>query len=51
MAVIATRNMGLLCLAIWLIVTGLTGIVSVPIPGVIMAVLALLAGILLLVGR
>jgi hypothetical protein len=51
MAVVVTKNLGLLCLAIWLIVTGLTGLVAVPVPGVIMAVLALLAGILLLVGR
>jgi len=51
MALVATRNLGLLCLAIYLIVTGLTGLVAVPVPGVIMAVLALLAGILLLFGR
>jgi hypothetical protein len=51
MAVIATRNLGLLVLAIYLIVVGVTGLVSVPIPGVLSAVLALLAGILLLFGR
>ena len=51
MAVIATKNLGLLFLAVWLIITGIAGLVSVPIPGVIMAVIALLAGILLLVGR
>jgi hypothetical protein len=51
MAVIATRSLGLLVLAVYLIVIGITGIVSVPIPGVLTAVLALLAGILLLVGR
>ena len=51
MAVIATRNLGLLVLAIYLIVVGVTGLVSVPIPGVLTAVLALLAGILLLFGR
>ncbi|MBI2221737.1 MAG: hypothetical protein HYU53_11090 [Acidobacteria bacterium] len=51
MAVFATRSLGMLCLAIWLIVTGITGLAAVPIPGVVMAVLALLAGILILVGR
>lgn len=51
MAVIATRNLGLLVLAIYLIVVGVTGLVAVPIPGVLTAVLALLAGILLLFGR
>lgn len=51
MALIATRNLGLLCLAVYLIVTGLAGLVAVPMPGVLLAVLALLAGILLLFGR
>jgi hypothetical protein len=51
MALVATRNLGLLCLAIYLIVTGLTGLVAVPVPGTVMAVLAILAGILLLFGR
>lgn len=51
MAVIATRNLGLLCLAVWLIITGIAGLVAVPIPGAVMAVIALLAGILLLLGR
>jgi hypothetical protein len=51
MAVIATRNLGLLVLAIYLIVSGLAGLLAVPIPGMLTAVLALLAGILLLFGR
>ena len=51
MAVIATRNLGLLVLAIYLIVAGLAGVAPVPIPASLTAVLALLAGILLLVGR
>jgi hypothetical protein len=51
MAVIATRNLGMLCLAIWLIITGIMGLAALPIPGVVMAVLALLAGILILVGK
>ena len=45
------RNVGMLLLAIWLILTGLSGLAALPIPAVIMTVLALLAGILILVGR
>jgi hypothetical protein len=51
MALVATRSLGLLCLAIWLIITGLAGLVAIPVPGAIMAILALIAGILLLIGR
>jgi hypothetical protein len=41
----------LLVLAVWLIITGLMGLVAMPVPGVVMSVLALIAGILLLLGR
>jgi hypothetical protein len=41
----------MLLLAIWLILTGLAGVAPLPIPGIIMAVLALLAGILILIGQ
>jgi hypothetical protein len=34
-----------------LILTGLSGLVALPLPGILMAVLALIAGILILVGR
>lgn len=51
MALLARRNLGLLVLAVWLIITGLMGLVAVPLPSVVMAVLALIAGILLLMGR
>ena len=51
MAVIAKRNLGLLCLAVYLIVVGATGLVSVPLAAPLTAVLALIAGILILVGR
>jgi hypothetical protein len=50
MAVRVTRNTGMLLLAIWLIVTGIGGFAPLPIPGVLMAALALIAGILILVG-
>jgi hypothetical protein len=41
----------MLLLAIWLILTGLTGFVAVGLPSPLMALLALFAGILILVGR
>ena len=51
MAVTLTRNTGMLLLAIYLILVGLAGFVALSIPGVLMAVLALIAGVLILVGR
>ena len=46
-----TRSTGMLLLAVWLILSGLAGLMPLPVPGVLTAVLALLAGVLLLVGR
>lgn len=51
MAIIFQRNVGMLLLAIWLILYGLAGIIALALPAPLMAVLALLAGILILVGR
>lgn len=51
MALVVTRSAGMLLLALWLILTGLSGLVSLPLPGVLMAALALIAGVLVLVGR
>lgn len=45
------RNIGMLVLAVWLILTGLSGLVALGLPAMLMAVLALVAGILILVGR
>ena len=50
-ALIATRSTGMLLLALWLILTGIAGLVALALPAPLMAVLALLAGILMLVGR
>jgi hypothetical protein len=50
MAIRMTRNAGMLLLAIWLIVTGAAGFVALPIPGVLMSALALIAGVLILMG-
>jgi len=48
-----TKNLGMLLLGIWLIVTGLLQVVSIQIPaiGTILALLAIVAGVLILVGR
>jgi len=48
-----TKNLGMLLLGIWLIVTGLLHVVTIQIPaiGSILAVLAIAAGVLILMGR
>lgn len=51
MAVLIQRNMGLLVLSIWLILYGLAGLVSLALPAPLMAILALIAGVLILAGR
>jgi hypothetical protein len=51
MAVTVTRSGGMLLLSIWLILTGIRGLVAFPLPGVLMAAIALIAGALILVGR
>jgi hypothetical protein len=51
MAVTFQRNVGMLLLAVWLILYGISGMVALGLPAPLMAVLALLAGVLILVGR
>jgi hypothetical protein len=51
MAIRITRSVGMLLLAIWLILMGAGGIAPLPIPGIVMSVLALIAGVLILVGQ
>ncbi len=46
-----TKNIGMLLLAIYLILVGIMALVSVAIPGIIMGILALAAGIFILIGR
>jgi hypothetical protein len=50
---IQTKNLGMLLLAIYLIVVGVLGlgIISVSGLGVVIAILAIAAGVLLLIGR
>jgi hypothetical protein len=50
MAIRTTRSAGMLLLGIWLILTGITGFANLPIPEVLMAALALIAGVLVLIG-
>jgi hypothetical protein len=50
-AVTFQRNAGMLLLAIWLILYGLSGMVALGLPSPLMAVLALIAGVLILAGR
>ena len=51
MAIKFTRNIGMMVLGIWLIISGLSGLVLFPLPPPLMAVLALVAGVLILIGR
>ncbi len=46
-----TKNLGMLLLAIYLIIVGITVLVHIVIPVVVTGVLALAAGILILIGR
>lgn len=51
MALALGRNLGMLLLAIYLILVGLSGLVALPLGGPVLAIVALLAGILILAGR
>ena len=53
MALRLTRNFGMLLLAIWLILTGLIPLLNLSMSGLsqLMAILALAAGVLVLIGR
>lgn len=53
MAVGLTRNLGMLLLAIWLILSGLMPLLSLSFAGAgtVMAILAIAAGVLILIGR
>ena len=51
MAVQLTRSAGMLLLGLWLILSGLITLSVLPLPPVVMGVIALIAGVLILVGR
>ena len=46
-----TKNIGMLLLAIYLILIGIASLFSVAIPAMLMGILALAAGIFILIGR
>ena len=47
-----TKNIGMLVLAIFLILYGITAIIpAIVIPGIVMGILALIAGIMILIGK
>ena len=46
-----TKNIGMLLLAIYLILVGITSLFAVAIPAVVMGILALAAGIFILIGK
>ena len=46
-----TKNLGMLMLGAWLIVTGLMPMISIPVPATVMAILAIISGVLILLGR
>lgn len=50
MAIRTTRSIGMILLGIWLILSGVTIFIAVPMPAMVMAVLALIAGVLILLG-
>ena len=45
------KSAGMMALAIWLILAGLNALIVLPLPPLIMGLLALVAGILILIGR
>jgi hypothetical protein len=46
-----TKNLGMLLLAIYLILIGITMLFHIAIPAIVMGILALAAGILILIGK
>jgi hypothetical protein len=46
-----TKNIGMLLLAIYLILIGLNALIQFIIPAILLAILALLAGIFILIGK
>jgi len=46
-----TKNLGMLLLAIYLILVGIMTLLHFALPGIVMALLALAAGILILIGK
>ena len=49
----STRNLSMILLGIWLILIGIIAVISIPLPflNIIVALLAIAAGVLILLGR
>ena len=45
------KSAGMMALAVWLILSGLSSLIVLPLPSPVMGLLALVAGILILIGR
>lgn len=45
------KNIGMLLLGIWLAVTGLMQFASIPLPAMVLPLLAIVAGVLIIIGR
>jgi hypothetical protein len=45
------KSAGMMALAVWLILSGLGALIVLPLPPGVMAILALVAGLLILIGR
>jgi hypothetical protein len=50
-AVVLNRNLGMTLLAVYLILVGISGLVSLALPLPLLAILALLAGVFIIMGR
>jgi hypothetical protein len=50
MAMRVNRNVGLLLAGVWFLLTGLATFIALPLPSPLMGALALIAGVLLLLG-
>lgn len=51
MALGLNRNLGMILLGLWLILSGLSGLIGLGLPSMLLAVLALIAGVLIIAGR
>jgi hypothetical protein len=51
MAIVLRRNSGMLVLGIWLVLEGVAGLIPLGLAAPLLSALALVAGILILVGR
>ncbi len=51
MSRVFSRDLGMLILGAWLLITGLSQLVALGVPGMVTSVLAVMAGVLIIAGR